>query len=162
MMRSGFTLVEVMVSVVILVIAGAILILTAGPGDAGRASTTARLLASDLEHAQVLALARPDHRIALSIDADGGGWRIVDASQPDRPLLDALDESHRGRVLETRLGEGRASMLDSAQVTPGGLLMVFTPLGGLEAHVPTMRASVGAATASISVSADTGFATILD
>lgn len=162
MRHGGFTFIEVMVSVVIMAIAATALVVLAAPADAGRASTAARLLASDLEHAQILALSRPEWRIAVTIDDDGAGWRIVDADAADATMIDTYDEFHAGRRLELRVGEGRASMISTARVTPAGARLIFTPLGGLESTAPLLRATVGEAVASVSVNTDTGFATILD
>lgn len=161
-MRSGFTFVELLVTMSIMVLLATLTLPLALSGDQGRADATARILAGDLEHAQVLALSRPDLRVALWIDADGTGWSIVDADNPNVPLIDRLDGAHGGRSLRTVLGEGRAAVSADVLVTPGGQLLVFTSLGGLEVRPPQLQASMGSATATLVVDGDTGFATRID
>ncbi|MDP7028788.1 MAG: prepilin-type N-terminal cleavage/methylation domain-containing protein [Phycisphaerales bacterium] len=162
-MRRGLTLLELMLVVAILAILGALLMPMAVRGDSVTTDATARLLASDLEHAQMLALSRPDLRVALSIDADEQGWRIVDADAPGVPLTDRIDDGAAGRTLAVRCGEGRASFGAGALVRPGGSLIIFDPLGGLETPgglARTVQVDYGASTRLVSVDADTGFVTL--
>ena len=161
MMRKGFTTIELVMTVAILALLATLILPMALQADAGRAQATARLLASDLEHAQVLALTRPDVRVALRIDDDGGGWSIVDADDPATALTDAIDENHAGRTLRVRCGEGRASLADSVIVSPTGAMVIFTSLGGLEAQVPAMQTTMGEHQTSLVVDPDTGFATLI-
>ena len=158
--RRGFTFIELMVSVAIMAIVAVLLVPLGADTDQGRATAAVRLLASDLEHAQMLALSRPDVRVALHIDDDGGGWTIVDADDISVPLMDQFDEGHNGRTLRVRLGEGRATVAASTLVSPAGHLLVFTPLGGLEAVAPTLKALSNTATAHVQINTDTGFATL--
>jgi len=161
-MRKGFTFIELLVTMSILVLLATLTVTLAFTGDQGRADATARILAGDLEHAQILALARPDLRIAVRIDLTGTGWSIVDADDPDTPLMDQLDAEHAGRSLHTVLGEGRAAVGADAKVSPAGELLVFTPLGGLEVRAAELQATYGSAIATLVVDADTGFATRSD
>ncbi len=168
--RRGFTLIEVMVSVTIMAIVAVLLVPLGTQRDQGRVTAAVRLLASDLEHAQMLALSRPDLHVALLIDADGTRWSIVDADHPGTPLMDQLDDTHAGRSLQTVLGEGRAAVsedvlvrrLDGIALPEEGLELAFTSLGGLEVRAPQLQASMGEATATLLVDTDTGFASIVD
>ncbi len=162
-MRRGLTLLELMLVVAVLTLVGALLMPMAVRGDSVTTDATARLLASDLEHAQMLALSRPDLRVALAIDDDEQGWRIVDADTPEVPLVDRIDEDAQGRTLAVRCGEGRAAFGVGALVRPGGSMIVFDPLGGLE--VPggpsrTVQIDFGDSTRLVSVDADTGFVSL--
>ena len=159
--RRGFTFIEVMVSVTIMAIVAVLLVPLGTQRDQGRATAAVRLLASDLEHAQMLALSRPNVRVGVHIDDDGGGWSIVDADNIDIPLMDQFDDGHNGRTLHVRLGEGRAVVTGSTLVSPAGQLLVFTPLGGLESGIPTLKASADTATVNLNVNSDTGFASIV-
>ncbi len=161
--RRGFTFIEVMVSVTIMAIVAVLLVPLGTQRDQGRATAAVRLLASDLEHAQMLALSRPNVRVGVHIDDDGGGWSIVDADNIDIPIMDQFDDGHSGRTLHVRLGEGRAAVARSTdKVSPAGQLLVFTPLGGLESGIPTLETAADTATASLEVNSDTGFASIVD
>jgi prepilin-type N-terminal cleavage/methylation domain-containing protein len=162
-MRRGFTLIELMIVVVVLAVIAAAVIPTAMEQDSVIADTTARILSSDLEHAQMLAVSHPGLRVALIIDADGYGWRIADANTPLVPLIDSFDDGHQGRSLAVRCGVGRASVCDGALISPAGELIVFDPLGGLE--IPggehrTLSVAVGEADRLVTVDPDTGFITL--
>ncbi|MDP7070919.1 MAG: type II secretion system protein [Phycisphaerales bacterium] len=159
-MRRGFTLIELLVAVILLSIIAAVLIPSAMEQNSVTADTTARILSSDLEHAQMLAVSRPDRRVALVIDADGLGWRIVDADSPLIPLVDSFDDRHQGRTLAVRCGIGRASVCDGATITPAGEQIVFDPLGGLETPGGVHRSlsvAVGESARLVMVDPDTGF-----
>jgi prepilin-type N-terminal cleavage/methylation domain-containing protein len=163
MIRRGMTFLELMIVVVILAITSAMVLPLFMEQESVTATATARLLWSDLEHAQALALSHPDQRIALAVDADGRGWRIVDADAPLVAIVDAFDDTHAGRELAVRLGEGRASISEGVTITPSGRVIVFDSLGGLEipggdAEELTIRA--GEATTLVSVDPDTGFITL--
>ncbi len=159
-MRRAFTLIELLVVVVVLAIIAAILIPSATEQDSVTADTAARILSSDLEHAQMIAVSRPDRRVALVVDSDGSGWRIVDADLPLTPLVDSFDASHEGRTLAVRCGVGRASVCDGVLISPAGEQIVFDPLGGLElpggAH-RTLSVAAGEEARSVTVDPDTGF-----
>jgi len=158
-MARGFTFVELLVTMSILVIVTAMALPLATGSTRAATDAAARLLASDLEHAQMLALSRPDVRVALAIDADGTGWSIIDADAPGTPLEDKLDAAHRGRPLRTVLGEGRAQVGTHVVVDAqaAGKTLVFTPLGGLETRLPQVRMRSGETTSTLLVDADTGF-----
>ncbi len=162
-MRRGLSLLELMLVVAVLALVGALIMPMAVRGDSVTADATARLLASDLEHAQMLALSRPDLRVAVSIDSDEQGWRIVDADVPTIPLIDRVDDGDPGRTLAVRCGEGRASFGIGAMVRPGGSLIVFDPLGGLETPggpARTLQVDFGDSSRLVSVDADTGFVSL--
>ncbi len=114
MIRRGFTLIEMLLVLTILSIIAGIVLPMALASSAGLADSTARLLWSDLEHAQVLAVARPNTRVALQVDADGLGWRLVDLNAPETPLLDAIDDGHNARnglVVGSHSGGSQATIV---------------------------------------------------
>ena len=160
MMRNGFTLIEIMLVIMIMVVIAAMTLPSALDQDGAAADAAARLLESDLEHAQLLALSRPDQRIGLAVDADGYGWRIVDADAPQVALHDAVDSTASTRELAVRCGEGRARVASEAQIDPAGEIIVFDPLGGLEIPSGTDRTlgiQRGGAMRVVSVNPETGF-----
>jgi Tfp pilus assembly protein FimT len=157
------TFLELMIVVVILAITAAMALPLFLEQDSVATTATARLLWSDLEHAQTLALSRPDQRIALAVDTDGRGWRIVDADAPLVALVDTYDAAHAGRELAVRFGEGRAATSEGVTLTPNGRVIVFDPLGGLEipsGEAAELTVQVGEARTLVSVDQDTGFITL--
>lgn len=163
MMKRGMTILELMIAVVILAITSTLVLPLFLNQDEIMTTATARLLSSDLEHAQTLALSRPDQRIALAVDADGKGWRIVDADAPMVAIVDSYDQLHAGRTLAVRCGEGRALMSLGVTIAPFGRVIVFDPLGGLEipgADNQNLTVQSGDMSSLVSVDSDTGFITL--
>ncbi len=161
--QRGMTIIEMMMVVSLLAILGAMVIASVSEDDRAPAEAAARILSSDLEYAQTLAVARPQQRVAVAIDADGAGWRIIDADMPGQPLQDALDGTATPRTLAVRSGEGRLSMAPTARFAPAGTQIIFDALGGLE--IPTQPdASLTITTdqhsRTLHVQADTGFVTL--
>tara|TARA_B100001059_G_scaffold197620_1_gene203142 strand:+ start:475 stop:1011 length:537 start_codon:yes stop_codon:yes gene_type:complete len=129
--RRAFTLVELMVVVAILMTMAMFTIPMIQDGRSSGVNAAAGILQSDLERAQVMAMSHPDKRVGLQIDADGGGWSIVDADFPSTPLLDEFS----GAPISIRLGKGRGQVADGVQIQgdeASGNLLVFGALGGLE------------------------------
>jgi prepilin-type N-terminal cleavage/methylation domain-containing protein len=160
MIRRAMTLFELMLVLSVLAVVAALVMPMAVQGDSVTVDATARLLSSDLEHAQMLALSRPDRRIALAIDEDGRGWKIVDADAPTVALVDTIDASHQGRTLSVRCGEGRAALALDAAVSPTGAMIIFDPLGGLETPggpAKQLRVDIRDSSRFVSVDPDTGF-----
>jgi len=127
----GFTLIEMVLVVGIMAIMAMFTIPMIQDGRSSGVKAAAGILQSDLERAQVMAMAHPDTRIGLQFDADGGGWKIVDADAPSTPLLDEFS----GAPISIRLGQGRGQVAEGVQVQTAGLsgnLLVFGALGGLE------------------------------
>jgi prepilin-type N-terminal cleavage/methylation domain-containing protein len=163
MMKRGMTFIELMIAMVILAITSALVLPLFLDQNALANSATARLLSSDLEHAQTIALSRPEQRIALAVDPDGQGWRIVDADAPMVAIVDSYDQFHTGRSLAVRCGEGRASMSIGVTIAPAGRVIVFDPLGGLEipgADNQELTVQSGEMFSLVSVNSDTGFITL--
>lgn len=160
MIRRAMTLLELMLVLSVLAVVAALVMPMAVHGDSVTVDATARLLSSDLEHAQMLALSRPDRRIALAIDDDGRGWKIVDADAPAVALVDTVDSSHQGRTLSVRCGEGRAALALDAALSPTGAMIIFDPLGGLETPggpAKQLRVDIRDSSRFVSVDPDTGF-----
>jgi prepilin-type N-terminal cleavage/methylation domain-containing protein len=160
MIRRAMTLLELMLVLAVLAVVAALVMPMAVHGDSVTVDATARLLSSDLEHAQMLALSRPDHRIALAVDEDGRGWKIVDADAPGVALVDTIDASHQGRMLSVRCGEGRAALALDVSVGPTGSMIIFDPLGGLETlggPAKQLSVEIRDSSRSVSIDPDTGF-----
>ena len=159
--RYGFTMLEMVMVIMVI----GLMALFATPlirnGQAGSVNAAAAMLRSDLERAQVMALAHPDLRIGVQFDADGGGWQLVDADAPSTPLLDEVN----GSPISLRLGKGRGQVAYGVQLEHSTLpmnLLVFDALGGLETpgqpKLVTLRNEAHEAT--LKISASTGWITI--
>ena len=98
----GFTLIELMLSLAILAALAVLAAPLFGNNEALQLDVTRRLLISDLEYSQILAITNPDDAIALVIDESGDRWHIATVASPSIPLNDSVT----GDPLVTILGEG--------------------------------------------------------
>ena len=75
-----------------------------GSNNALQLDVARRLLVSDLEYAQILAISTPDDSITLVVDEAGKGWHIATTSSPSIPL----EDSTTNEPLVTLFGQGTA------------------------------------------------------
>ena len=159
--RHGFTMIEMIMVVMVI----GLMALFAAPmirdGRPGAVHSAAAILRSDLERAQIMAMAHPDQRIGILFDADGGGWQLVDADTPTTPLLDELN----GSPISLRLGKGRGQVAHGVSLEHSGLtqdVLVFDALGGLEIPGPPKRVILRNESheATLRINASTGWITI--
>jgi len=111
--RRGFTFLELLVSLGIMAMLVALAAPMFGSNEALQLDITKRLLVSDLEYAQVLAIANPETEVALIVDEDGSGWSIATLNSPSVPLTN----TSTGEPLVTTLGSNAAASATNVQLT---------------------------------------------
>jgi prepilin-type N-terminal cleavage/methylation domain-containing protein len=127
--RTGFTIVELMISITVLGILAALAIPLVGDSEALRLDAASRLLTSDLEHTQILAITHPQDGYCLVVHTDGSGWHIALTSDPDTPVLETITDD----PLSVRVGEGRGAPARGVLLTTNASnnIIAFDPNGGL-------------------------------
>ena len=85
--RRGFTLVEILITVAIMAIVIAVAVPSLSTDDNARLIGATNMIASDIEFAQSVALADPNDPGVLKASADGTGYWVATASDPDSPIL---------------------------------------------------------------------------
>ncbi|TVQ61786.1 MAG: prepilin-type N-terminal cleavage/methylation domain-containing protein [Phycisphaerales bacterium] len=104
--RRGYTLVEILVVVVVLGIAGSLVVPTMGQAGVLRSQAGVRTVVSDITFAQSDAIAAQERRAVL-FDVPGNRYWIVTT---DGGILDPInaiyDPFRAGRVYEVRLNDG--------------------------------------------------------
>ncbi len=154
--RNGFTLVELILSLAIMAILAALAAPMFGSNDALQLDVAKRLLVSDLEYTQVLAIANPEDNIALVIEENGTGWHIAQASSQSIPLNDRVT----GEALVKTLGQGPAAPADQVRIESNAQdnIILFDQNGGLVDFSQEILISltIGETNALIQISPTTG------
>jgi prepilin-type N-terminal cleavage/methylation domain-containing protein len=126
----GFTIIELTLSLAILSILAALAVPMFGDDNKLQTEVTRRLLTSDLEYAQILAISYPEEEIALVVTAENNGWYIANTDSPDVPLIDDVTQE----PLSLLLGEGSAACAETVTLSTNtdNQMVVFDQNGGLK------------------------------
>jgi hypothetical protein len=127
-----------------------------GSNEALELDITKRLLVSDLEYAQILAIANPNDEVALIVHENGSGWSIASRNSPTVPLTDAST----GEPLVTTFGYGPAAHATHVTLACNieNNVVAFDQNGGLIDFTQSAQLSLrsGEMTVVIEVSPTTG------
>ena len=152
----GFTIIELTLSIAILAIIGTLAVPMFGNNDALQLDVAKRLLVSDIEYAQILAITNPNDQIVLQFEENGTSWHIASSEEVTTPLLDSVT----GDPLSTSMGLGSAASSPDTIVSCNNLdnALVFNSNGGLNDFSQNAEVTLdcGESSIQIIVSATTG------
>jgi prepilin-type N-terminal cleavage/methylation domain-containing protein len=152
----GFTLIELVLSIGIMAMLAILAAPMFGSNEALQLDVTRRLLISDLEYSQILAITNPEDAVALVIDDSGDGWHIATISNPEVPLNDSIT----GEPLVTILGEGSATAASAITIVSNtsNNMIAFDQNGGLVdfTQVAEITLQIENVTSVIQISPTTG------
>jgi prepilin-type N-terminal cleavage/methylation domain-containing protein len=158
---SGFTLIEVLVTLVCLAIAAAVVLPTVSDNSGDRLRGAAQMLAADLEYAQSESMSHGADPRLFIVDADKLGYRITTTSAPAVPITNKVGNDS----YITRFGTGRASPLVNVKVGAyslgGDNRLGFASLGQLDQATPaTIQLLCGSRSITLTIDPTTGEVTI--
>lgn len=158
--RRGFTLLELMVCVTILAVAAVVVTPMFRDGDRLQVVAAARILASDIELAQVMTISFPDQPVVVRFEPAESMYWLAYSFDPETPIYRAGTEE----FYLVRMGVGRASAAagvtmaleeiddNTLAFNPQGGLMDFTAAPGIELSRTgsTIRLAIAPTTGRIS------------
>lgn len=162
--RSAFTLVELVIVILVLVVAAGVVAPALGGNETTKLREAARLIAADLAYAQIDSIAHADDPRVVRFDLAANRYWIASRSTPNTPLVKG------GEPYRVTLGRGRASALhgvrlvavsvngDPAKTTDA---LGFGIYGELDQATPaTIELGCGEARLTLTVDPTTGEAAI--
>ena len=145
-----------MLSIAILAIVSVLAVPMFGNNDALQLDVAKRLLVSDIEYAQILAITNPNDQIVLLIEEDGTSWHIATVEDLSTPLLDGVT----GEPLLTSMGIGPAASSPDTIISSNMVdnAIIFNSNGGLYDFSQNAEVMLGCGETSVQVviSATTG------
>lgn len=135
--HAGFTLIEVMITMLIVAVIAAMATDLFSGGRYERVDAGLQLLEADIGYARSAALASPSDPILLRIAANGTTYFLARASAPDTVLTGP------NGPLRTTFGSGMAEVAAGVLLTSSGSRdLAFGPFGGVTDPVPTLTLSL--------------------
>lgn len=154
----GFTLVELLVCLAVLAVAGAAALAALGDRDDLRARQAEELFRETLATGRLLAARNAARTLTVQVASDGRSWWIAEAATPDTPIARSEIADGSDGLARVRLGEGPAEGLDAVRVRLTGSLRLDR-YGGLDAPGDaTVRFTSGPEARTITVRRSTGVA----
>ena len=132
MRTRAFSLIELLVVVVVLGIVGSLAMPMFRGTDRTRLNAAAALMIADFAYAQSESLSHGGDPRVIVLAADGTGYHLAAASDPDTPLPDRIN----GGGYAVTFGQRRAGQLTNVRITghdlDGDAMLGFDRYGGLD------------------------------
>lgn len=154
----GFTLLEMLVTVILIAIAAAMMVPMLASNDSSYVSAGVGLIVADLDFAQATAINDPSDNTVVHFDPTASRWWITKESTPETTLTMTSGEPY-----DTTMGVGRAETAINVAfslVYATDNQIVYDAFGRLTQAVnPTITVTSGSASSQITIDAETGFLT---
>ncbi len=153
----GFTLIDLMVTLTIIAVMATVLLPRMDDGGRLRLMAGSRLLASDIEMAQIMTISNPGEPIVVRFDPALGTYWLAAASDPDTPIL----RPGATQLYKVVFGQGRgrtAKDVTLALTDVTGATLTFNELGGMldPTAEPQIKLMHGSRWITLTVSTMTG------
>ena len=158
MKRTGFTLAELLIVLLILSISLLAVIPLAGTDELTDVRAAAELLASDIEETQARNLATPEMPTCLVPNRESDGWHLALVDSPEDPIAAASGEPHARRFGTGTLATASTLRLVIPELPNDGLRFndQGTPLMGTDPVQFTIEGTQTGQCAHITLSSATG------
>ncbi len=154
----GFTLLEMLVTVILMAIAAAMMVPMLASNDSSYVSAGVGLIVADLDFAQTTAINDPGDNAVVHFDPAASRWWITKESTPGTILTMTTGEPY-----DTTMGVGRAETainVTFSLVYATDNKIVYDAFGRLTQAVnPVITVTSGSASSQITIDAETGFLT---
>lgn len=155
--RRAFSLLEVLVSLAILAMIGAMVLPGFTNENQLRVMAAASILTSDIEYAQVLNITTPDMPVIVRIDPDNARYWLAYEWSPNTPI----PREDTGEPYLVEFGTGRASAAFGVSITvvdPDHTSFGFDPQGSVKdaATPPVITLTQGAQSITTTITLSTG------
>lgn len=131
----GFTLVDLAIAVMVLLVIAAVAMPSMRPDDRARLLGAGSRLVSDLEYARSLSIGDPSNPATLVLREEGDGYWLARAETPETPI----ERNGLGDPYEVIFGEGDADMLAGITIalvgSDQGGAVIFDAFGRLSPAV---------------------------
>ncbi len=153
----GFTLIDIMVTLTIIAVMATVLLPRMDDGGRLRLMAGSRLLASDIEMAQIMTIANPADPIVVKFEPTLGTYWLAPASDPDNPIL----RPGATQLYKVVFGQGRgrtAKDVTFALSDVTGDVLTFNEQGGIldPTLEPQIKLKRGSRWITLTVSTMTG------
>ena len=130
-LRRAVTLIELMVTIMIIVVAASIMLPEFSNDSRFRLMGAARMLASDIEMAQVMTIANPQQPMIVRFDGTNATYWLAYADTPETPIPGPAASG----PYKVTFGEGRAKSAEGVSFTLNDIpdeKLVFNVQGGID------------------------------
>ncbi len=160
--RRGFTLVELMMTITIIIVAGALVMPKLSDNKQLRLVAAASILTSDIELAQVMTISHPADAVVVRFDPANDQYWLAYADVPDTPI----PRSDNGRPYLIVFGQDRARSAVGVSVSlteVSNNTLAFDAQGGVAdiPAQPVIRLSLGTRFIDLQIASTTGTITQL-
>jgi prepilin-type N-terminal cleavage/methylation domain-containing protein len=161
--RRAFTLFEVLITVAIIALVGALIVPALRDDARLRLLAASSILTSDIELAQVMTISQPATPVVITFDPDRNRYWLALDSDPATPI----PRADTGAPYLVVFGQGRAASAAGVTFTTAGItgdVLTFNAQGGVEdiTGAPCITLTAGAHSTSLDIAVSTGTITQTD
>ena len=158
---SGFTLIELMITVMLMAIAAAMVIPAINSTDSTHLAAGVSLMIADIDFAQTAAINEPSEKVLVRFDPDNARWWVAPQSTPTQPYL----HLYTNDPYDTTMGFGRAMSADGVTFTvvemekvSSDYQIAYDAFGALDQTTnPQIVLTCGDSSSTITIDAEIGF-----